>query len=292
MRTTRTSPIRRWKCSASLPLLSTIRDGLGEKRPPRCCYGWLLQTVTTSHPPLEELSQKRLECPQTRCVECSMYCPSSHPSRLGSKSKKRLILKTCSRTTGIRRDYLPSIRLRCEPVRLAFLLLSKRVTESRRYSARAWFNLLPSKTYVCQPGLNVLNRIGEKLEELELVTRELVNDLTQEMAAACSPFGIQDVYDLEDAVSNSFRVPADWPLNRWEARVHFALNRAIFPFVSLKELDSVARILRVFNPSAPCGQDLPTLNAGRAPLPVCRGATRLLGVDWRFGQLPPALSRA
>ncbi len=91
-----------------------------------------------------------------------------------------------------------------------------------------------------------------QLEELNIVTRELANDLTEEITAACTPFDVQDVCDLEDAVSDSFGAPKDWPLNRWEARVHFALNRALFPYASLEKLESITRVLRVFNPSAPC----------------------------------------
>ncbi|MCL4203788.1 MAG: hypothetical protein KJ000_14905 [Pirellulaceae bacterium] len=92
----------------------------------------------------------------------------------------------------------------------------------------------------------------KRLERLDVTTRELRDDLQSRLAAVCHPYGIGDVYDLEAAVSASFRAPARMPLNRWQAKVHFALSTALFPYISVRNIELVTEALCVFSPTAPC----------------------------------------
>lgn len=95
-------------------------------------------------------------------------------------------------------------------------------------------------------------RQWRELERLEVASNGLLDDWSRKLAEICEPHGIEEVFELEEAVSETFRVPAHWPLNRWTSKVLFALNCALFDYVSVDELEAVEEVLRIYNPNAPC----------------------------------------
>lgn len=91
----------------------------------------------------------------------------------------------------------------------------------------------------------------EILDQHGLVTKELAMALEEKMSEICIPLTIQENWNLENAVSTSFREKQSCPLNRWEANVRFALNTALFPYVSQRDFIKTESVLRIFNPSLP-----------------------------------------
>lgn len=89
------------------------------------------------------------------------------------------------------------------------------------------------------------------LERLELATKEILSCLEDKMFEICSPLSIQENWKLENAVSTAFRETENRPLNRWESKVRFALNTALFPYASQRDFMKIESALRVFNPSIP-----------------------------------------
>ncbi|MGZ0077495.1 AVAST type 1 anti-phage system protease Avs1b [Methylomonas sp. YC3] len=89
------------------------------------------------------------------------------------------------------------------------------------------------------------------LERLELATKEIVSCLEDKMGEICLPLNIQENWDLENAVSIAFRETKNRHLNRWESKVRFALNVALFPYASQRNFMKIESALRVFNPSIP-----------------------------------------
>ena len=89
------------------------------------------------------------------------------------------------------------------------------------------------------------------LERLELATREIVSSLEDKMSEICLPLSIQENWKLENAVSIAFREKENRHLNRWEAKVRFALNTALFSYASQRDFTKIESALRVFNPSIP-----------------------------------------
>ncbi len=91
----------------------------------------------------------------------------------------------------------------------------------------------------------------EKLDQFGLLTNELVCRFEEKMSEICAPLSVHENWILENAVSTSFREKTDRNLNRWEARVRFALNIAIFPYASRRNFLKIEAALRIFNPSLP-----------------------------------------
>lgn len=85
----------------------------------------------------------------------------------------------------------------------------------------------------------------------KLVNKSVVTAWTKEMAALCAPLSIPDARVLEQAVSTSFRESGDRPLNRWESKLRYALNLALWPEMSGADAGTVEVILRPYNPSQP-----------------------------------------
>lgn len=96
-----------------------------------------------------------------------------------------------------------------------------------------------------------VSRELETLDQLGLVSKELISRLEEELTRICTPVGLQDGWNLENAVSVSFREPTGRPLNRWEAKVRFALSAVLFEYASKRDLKKIELALRVFNPSLP-----------------------------------------
>lgn len=90
-----------------------------------------------------------------------------------------------------------------------------------------------------------------KLRKLGLLTKELLNSVETELSEVCKPLSIQDAWELEKAVSTSFREGIDHPLGRWAGKIRFALGRALYFYASQKNFIDIEAILRPFNPYAP-----------------------------------------
>ncbi len=89
------------------------------------------------------------------------------------------------------------------------------------------------------------------LDQLGLLTRELISCTEEKLTEICAPLDVHEAWQLENAVSVSFRQGPSRNLNRWEAKVRYALNTAIFPYVSKRNFRQIESVLRVFNPSLP-----------------------------------------
>ncbi len=89
------------------------------------------------------------------------------------------------------------------------------------------------------------------LERFELATKEIVSCLEDKMSEICLPLNIQENWKLENSISIAFRETENRHLNRWESKVRFALNTALFPYASQRDFMKTESVLRVFNPSIP-----------------------------------------
>jgi hypothetical protein len=96
-----------------------------------------------------------------------------------------------------------------------------------------------------------ISKEWEKLNNFGVTSKELINRIEQNLAFLCSPLDVQSCQDLENAVSVSFREAQTRRFNRWEARVRFALNTAILPYISKQNFREIELALRIFNPSLP-----------------------------------------
>jgi hypothetical protein len=96
-----------------------------------------------------------------------------------------------------------------------------------------------------------VSREWKKLHQLGLISKELIVSLEEELNRICRPVNLQEAWNLENAVSVSFRESITRPLNRWEAMVRFALNVVLFDYASKRDFYKIELILRVFNPSMP-----------------------------------------
>jgi hypothetical protein len=91
----------------------------------------------------------------------------------------------------------------------------------------------------------------EQLDFLGLATKEVVSRLEAKMDEISAPLNTQENWNLENAISTSFCETQSRHLNRWAAKVRFALNTALFPYASQRDFIKIESILRVFNPSLP-----------------------------------------
>lgn len=96
-----------------------------------------------------------------------------------------------------------------------------------------------------------ISREWKALDQIGVLSEELINGFEETLAQICTPLDVQGGLRLERAVSDSFReVPNRW-LNRWEAKVRFALNTVVFPYASKLNFREIELALRIFNPSLP-----------------------------------------
>lgn len=98
---------------------------------------------------------------------------------------------------------------------------------------------------------NCILREWEILTQLGVASAELMNCLEEELLQLCTPLNIEDGYQLEKAVSNSFRETPNSQFNRWEGKVRFALSTALFPYATHLNFLKIESTLRIFNPSLP-----------------------------------------
>ena len=85
----------------------------------------------------------------------------------------------------------------------------------------------------------------------KLVDADAVATWEKELSLLCAPLSITETQSLERAVSTSFWENHERPLNRWESKLRYTLNLALWPRVSVGEASSVEAVLRIYNPSQP-----------------------------------------
>lgn len=98
---------------------------------------------------------------------------------------------------------------------------------------------------------NCISREWEKLDKMDILCDSFVKDLEENLSKLCYPLDIPTCMDLEKAVSKSFRETPNIKLGRWGAKIHFALNTALLPYISKRNFHAVELITRVYNPSMP-----------------------------------------
>lgn len=96
-----------------------------------------------------------------------------------------------------------------------------------------------------------ISREWASLDRLGVLSEELIKRFEEELAKICIPLDVQGGWSLEKAVSDSFRQSPNRHLNRWEAKVRFALNTVLFPYTSKRNFREIELVLRIFNPSLP-----------------------------------------
>ena len=96
-----------------------------------------------------------------------------------------------------------------------------------------------------------ISREWKTLDQLGIANNELVRDVEENLSQLCAPLDVLSCLNLEKAVSTSFREVESRHLNRWEAKVRFALNTALLPYISKENFRKVELTLRIFNPSLP-----------------------------------------
>lgn len=89
------------------------------------------------------------------------------------------------------------------------------------------------------------------LDELGALTGETLARTEEILSEICAPQSIQEAWNLENAVSLSFREPNRRTLNRWSGLVRHSLACALFPYASQRDLEQLGAILSIYNPSAP-----------------------------------------
>jgi hypothetical protein len=90
-----------------------------------------------------------------------------------------------------------------------------------------------------------------ELDELGALTSETLTRTEELLSQLCAPQSIQEAWELENAVSLSFREPNRRTLDRWSGLVRHSLACALVPYASQRNLEQIGAILRVYNPSAP-----------------------------------------
>jgi hypothetical protein len=101
------------------------------------------------------------------------------------------------------------------------------------------------------PWAKCISTEWKKLRKHGISSRELLNNTEQNLALLCLPLDINDGKSLEDAVCASFREEKTRRFSRWEAKVRFALNTAILPYITKQNFREIELALRIYNPSLP-----------------------------------------
>lgn len=89
----------------------------------------------------------------------------------------------------------------------------------------------------------------QTLDLMGYINDEIVAHFKEEMIKVCSPLDVETAWKLEEVVSLGFRVSKNEKLNRWEAKVRFALNVALYRENGMQNSLAIEPVLRVFNPS-------------------------------------------
>ncbi|MBA4317623.1 MAG: hypothetical protein C0412_04405 [Flavobacterium sp.] len=94
--------------------------------------------------------------------------------------------------------------------------------------------------YIIQPFYNLGLSICNIITETEV-----------ELGKICQPLSISEAFDIENLVSKGFRERTNSYLNRWEAKVRFALNSSLFKLLTEEQLKEIEALIRPYNPSFP-----------------------------------------
>ena len=86
---------------------------------------------------------------------------------------------------------------------------------------------------------------------VKLLDSESVAAWQKELEQICSPLGVTDGLMLETAVATSFREGQNRPLSRWESKLRYSLNLALWKYVSKGGARELEAALRPYNPSQP-----------------------------------------
>ncbi|NTU50350.1 MAG: hypothetical protein HGA87_05640 [Desulfobulbaceae bacterium] len=106
---------------------------------------------------------------------------------------------------------------------------------------------------VVSPNLPIwADRLAQEWHQLgNIVDSETVVDWEKELEQLSVPLSIRDALKLESKVATSFREGNNRPFDRWESKLRYALNLALYPHVSRDGAHTVESILRLYNPSQP-----------------------------------------
>jgi hypothetical protein len=96
-----------------------------------------------------------------------------------------------------------------------------------------------------------IKREWASITRLGSASNELLHAVGEAIAAQAPPFSVVQLWELEKALSRTFRSPEAEELNRWEGRVRYGLNRSLLPWVTVKNWQKLEEALRVYNPSKP-----------------------------------------
>jgi len=85
----------------------------------------------------------------------------------------------------------------------------------------------------------------------KVVDADFVAAWEKSLEQLCSPLSVAEAWALEEAVSRSFRENPERPLNRWESKLRYALNLALWAYVPSESASALEAALRIYNPSEP-----------------------------------------
>lgn len=88
----------------------------------------------------------------------------------------------------------------------------------------------------------------KRIAQMKLLTSELLQEIEKELSDSISPVSIIDAWKIESALDRSFREFEAWPLNRWEGKVRYALNKAVLRFATQSKINELEEALRIYNP--------------------------------------------
>lgn len=113
-------------------------------------------------------------------------------------------------------------------------------------------DLETSTDYVARPRwISCISSELREIEQLGLLTKELLVRLEEELATICAPLSVTEAWDIEKSLATSFHQSMHHRLNRWEGKVRFSLGRALFSYVSQRDFRQIESALRIYNPNAP-----------------------------------------
>lgn len=110
----------------------------------------------------------------------------------------------------------------------------------------------PAEQPATLPGwAECITPLWRALGDFGLAAPKVLAEFAKEVSRLSAPFDVRDVWLLEGAVSDGFRENRDGELNRWEGRLHTALNLALYRFAGADRWPAIEAALRVCNPSFP-----------------------------------------
>ena len=94
-----------------------------------------------------------------------------------------------------------------------------------------------------------INKKYNNLISEELISDKVINTFIKEMTRLCTPLDIEVAWKLEKLVLDGFNVAENGALNRWDAKLNFALNVALYKSGCGKFYDLIERSMRIYNPN-------------------------------------------